>query len=52
VLWTVYDGTGEVAGDPVAIVLSRRNEIYRRLHERATRDTGADGIPDIYQSPT
>ena len=32
-----------------AIVLSRRNKVYRRLQERASRDSDADGVPDFYQ---
>jgi NhaA family Na+:H+ antiporter len=33
-----------------AIVLGRRNRVYRRLHERAHRDADSDGVPDIYQA--
>jgi NhaA family Na+:H+ antiporter len=33
-----------------ALLVRRRNGIYRRLYEEETRDEDADGIPDIYQS--
>ncbi len=39
-----------IAAALAAIVLSRRNKVYRRLHERASRDVDDDGVPDIYQS--
>ncbi|MFD3809116.1 Na+/H+ antiporter NhaA [Streptomyces sp. NPDC058611] len=32
-----------------AVLLRRRNKIYRRLYEAETLDADADGIPDIYQ---
>ncbi|MGW3248426.1 Na+/H+ antiporter NhaA [Streptomyces sp. NPDC001070] len=32
-----------------ALLVKRRNGIYRRLWEEETRDEDADGIPDIYQ---
>ena len=32
-----------------AVLLRRRNRIYRRLCEEEDRDEDADGIPDIYQ---
>ncbi|MFF3346497.1 Na+/H+ antiporter NhaA [Streptomyces sp. NPDC002779] len=32
-----------------AILVKRRNRIYRRLYEEETRDDNHDGIPDIYQ---
>ncbi|PNG23978.1 Na+/H+ antiporter NhaA [Streptomyces cahuitamycinicus] len=32
-----------------AVLLRRRNVIYRRLSEEENLDTDADGIPDIYQ---
>lgn len=32
-----------------AIVLSRRNAVYRRLYLAETRDADNDGIPDVYQ---
>ncbi|MGW7451100.1 Na+/H+ antiporter NhaA [Streptomyces sp. NPDC054787] len=32
-----------------AVLLRRRNGIYRRLYEEETIDADADGIPDIYQ---
>ncbi len=38
-----------IAATLAAIVLGRRNRVYRRLHERSRRDSDADGIPDIYQ---
>lgn len=38
-----------IAATLAAIVLSSRNKVYRRLHERAIRDADADGIPDLYQ---
>ncbi|WP_246595399.1 Na+/H+ antiporter NhaA [Actinoplanes auranticolor] len=39
-----------IAATLAAVVLSRRNKVYRRLHERASRDADADGVPDIYQT--
>ncbi|WP_412078761.1 Na+/H+ antiporter NhaA [Streptomyces xanthophaeus] len=35
-----------------AVLLRRRNKIYRRLYEEETLDADADGIPDIYQRDT
>jgi NhaA family Na+:H+ antiporter len=35
-----------------AVLLRRRNVIYRRLSEEENLDTDADGIPDIYQRST
>ncbi|MFF9070159.1 Na+/H+ antiporter NhaA [Streptomyces sp. NPDC014891] len=32
-----------------AVVLRRRNTVYKRLYEEETTDADADGIPDIYQ---
>lgn len=32
-----------------AVVLRRRNTVYKRLYEEETVDADADGIPDIYQ---
>ncbi|MCX4776933.1 Na+/H+ antiporter NhaA [Streptomyces sp. NBC_01264] len=32
-----------------AVLLRRRNKIYRHLYEEETLDADADGIPDIYQ---
>jgi NhaA family Na+:H+ antiporter len=32
-----------------ALLVKRRNGVYRRLWEEETRDDDADGIPDIYQ---
>ncbi|WP_019813365.1 Na+/H+ antiporter NhaA [Saccharomonospora saliphila] len=31
------------------VILRLRNRVYRRVHERETRDADRDGIPDIYQ---
>ncbi|MFG2639653.1 Na+/H+ antiporter NhaA [Streptomyces sp. NPDC048370] len=33
-----------------AVLLRRRNRVYRRLWEEEERDEDADGIPDIYQT--
>ncbi|MFI1014772.1 Na+/H+ antiporter NhaA [Streptomyces sp. NPDC020965] len=42
-----------LAGILAALLLRRRNTIYRRLYEEETVDADADGIPDIYQkTPT
>ncbi|MFG2456532.1 Na+/H+ antiporter NhaA [Streptomyces sp. NPDC048523] len=35
-----------------ALLLRRRNRIYRRLYEEENTDADADGIPDIYQQAT
>ena len=32
-----------------AVLIRRRNAVYRRLWEDETRDEDADGIPDVYQ---
>jgi NhaA family Na+:H+ antiporter len=32
-----------------ALLLRRRNKVYKRLYEEETVDADADGIPDIYQ---
>lgn len=32
-----------------ALVLRRREQVYRLVHERETRDEDHDGIPDVYQ---
>lgn len=32
-----------------SLVLVRRNAVYRRIHERETRDDDHDGVPDVYQ---
>ncbi|KUH39802.1 MULTISPECIES: Na+/H+ antiporter NhaA [Streptomyces] len=32
-----------------ALLIKRRNAVYRRLYEEETRDDDQDGIPDIYQ---
>ena len=34
-----------------AVVLRRRDAVYRRIHEAETADDDHDGIPDIYQHP-
>ncbi|MEU4064620.1 Na+/H+ antiporter NhaA [Streptomyces wedmorensis] len=33
-----------------AVLLRRRNQVYKRLWEEEERDEDADGIPDIYQT--
>ncbi|QLH25328.1 Na+/H+ antiporter NhaA [Streptomyces sp. Rer75] len=38
-----------IAAAVAALLVKRRNGIYRRLWEAETRDEDADGIPDIYQ---
>ncbi|MFG3552563.1 Na+/H+ antiporter NhaA [Streptomyces sp. NPDC047725] len=38
-----------LAAAVAALLIKRRNGIYRRLWEAETRDEDADGIPDIYQ---
>ncbi|GAQ65001.1 Na+/H+ antiporter NhaA [Streptomyces scabiei] len=38
-----------LAAAVAALLIKRRNGIYRRLWEAETRDDDADGIPDIYQ---
>ncbi|MFF3327426.1 Na+/H+ antiporter NhaA [Streptomyces sp. NPDC002889] len=38
-----------IAASLAALLIKRRNRIYRRLYEEETRDDDADGIPDIYQ---
>ncbi|MFI1733813.1 Na+/H+ antiporter NhaA [Streptomyces acidicola] len=38
-----------VAAVVAALLVKRRNGIYRRLWEAETRDEDADGVPDIYQ---
>ncbi|MES5819771.1 Na+/H+ antiporter NhaA [Streptomyces sp. RG80] len=38
-----------LAAAVAALLIKRRNGIYRRLWEDETRDEDADGIPDIYQ---
>lgn len=32
-----------------ALVLTRRNAVYRRLYAEETRDSDQDGVPDVYQ---
>ncbi|MEU8521162.1 Na+/H+ antiporter NhaA [Streptomyces sp. NPDC048577] len=39
-----------VAATLAAVLLRRRNRVYRRLCEEENRDEDADGIPDIYQT--
>ncbi|MGY4967884.1 Na+/H+ antiporter NhaA [Streptomyces nigrescens] len=38
-----------IAAGLAALLIRRRNGIYRRLYEEETRDDDHDGIPDIYQ---
>ncbi len=38
-----------IAAVLAAAVLSVRNKTYRRIHAEETRDSDADGIPDVYQ---
>ncbi|MEC3997119.1 Na+/H+ antiporter NhaA [Actinacidiphila sp. DG2A-62] len=38
-----------IAAALAALLLKRRNGVYRRLSEAEDRDEDADGIPDIYQ---
>ncbi|MET8679900.1 Na+/H+ antiporter NhaA [Streptomyces sp. NPDC004647] len=38
-----------IAASLAALLIKRRNGVYRRLYEEETRDEDADGIPDIYQ---
>ncbi|MGW0609053.1 Na+/H+ antiporter NhaA [Streptomyces sp. NPDC002788] len=38
-----------IAAVLAALLVKRRNGVYRRLWEEETRDEDADGIPDIYQ---
>lgn len=38
-----------ISAAAAALLVKRRNAIYRRLWEAETRDDDADGIPDIYQ---
>ncbi|MFI6264791.1 Na+/H+ antiporter NhaA [Micromonospora sp. NPDC051006] len=35
-----------------AVVLTRRNAVYRRLAEKERADADGDGVPDVYQRPT
>ncbi len=39
-----------LAATLAAIVLRRRNAVYRRIHEDETRDDDGDGIPDLYEA--
>ncbi|WP_331747336.1 Na+/H+ antiporter NhaA (plasmid) [Streptomyces sp. NBC_00853] len=41
-----------IAAVLAAILLKRRNTVYRRLYEAETLDADNDGIPDIYQHDT
>ncbi|WP_432164967.1 Na+/H+ antiporter NhaA [Streptomyces sp. bgisy031] len=38
-----------IAAAAAALLVKRRNGIYRRLWEAETRDDDADGVPDIYR---
>lgn len=38
-----------IAAALAALLIRRRNAIYRRLWEAETRDEDADGVPDVYQ---
>ncbi|MET9799612.1 Na+/H+ antiporter NhaA [Streptomyces sp. NPDC006368] len=38
-----------IAAALAALLIKRRNGVYRRLYEEETRDDDHDGIPDIYQ---
>ncbi|MFG3659404.1 Na+/H+ antiporter NhaA [Streptomyces sp. NPDC047706] len=38
-----------VAAFLAALLVKRRNGVYRRLYEEETRDDDHDGIPDVYQ---
>lgn len=38
-----------IAAAVAALLVKRRNKIYRRLWQAETRDDDADGVPDIYQ---
>ncbi|UUN25656.1 Na+/H+ antiporter NhaA [Streptomyces sp. FIT100] len=38
-----------LAAGLAAVLIKRRNEIYRRLYEEETLDEDANGIPDIYE---
>ncbi|MFG3505973.1 Na+/H+ antiporter NhaA [Streptomyces sp. NPDC047821] len=38
-----------IAAGLAALLIRRRNGVYRRLYEEETRDDDHDGIPDIYQ---
>ncbi|AYV26344.1 Na(+)/H(+) antiporter NhaA [Streptomyces sp. ADI95-16] len=40
-----------LAAAVAALLVKRRNGIYRRLWEAESRDEDADGLPDIYQQP-
>ncbi|OEJ21907.1 Na+/H+ antiporter NhaA [Streptomyces agglomeratus] len=41
-----------IAAGLAALLIKRRNVIYRRLYEEENRDDDHDGIPDIYQRTT
>ncbi|WP_351230025.1 Na+/H+ antiporter NhaA [Streptomyces sp. NPDC002133] len=38
-----------IAATVAALLVKRRNGVYRRLWEEETRDEDADGVPDVYQ---
>ncbi|WTX01154.1 Na+/H+ antiporter NhaA (plasmid) [Streptomycetaceae bacterium NBC_01309] len=40
-----------IAAVVAALLVKRRDRVYRRLWEAENRDDDADGIPDIYQQP-
>ncbi|MFF4567233.1 hypothetical protein [Streptomyces sp. NPDC001435] len=40
-----------IAANLAALLLKRRNGVYRRLCEAEDRDEDTDGIPDTYQHP-
>jgi NhaA family Na+:H+ antiporter len=43
---------GSVTASALAAALLRtRNQAYRRIEQEETRDSDADGVPDIYQAP-
>ncbi|MFC5801664.1 Na+/H+ antiporter NhaA [Streptomyces formicae] len=41
-----------IAAAVAALLIKRRNGIYRRLWEAETRDEDADGVPDVYHQQT
>ncbi|MFC4017015.1 Na+/H+ antiporter NhaA [Micromonospora sp. GCM10011542] len=41
-----------VSAGLAAVVLARRNAVYRRVAERERLDADNDGVPDVYQRPT
>jgi NhaA family Na+:H+ antiporter len=38
-----------IAATLAAVVLVRRNRVYRRISERESRDSDGDGVPDVYE---